>query len=204
MSFMPRSHAADQHRDRSGPERGVAAVSLIVGGIVLLGAVVAVAYVTTDGFGRTTEPVVAVPKHDEGPDAPVPSTDGAHAADSPMDTAFAARQSVVCTYTHEAYDATATLLSKDVFRIDQQTQGGQAHVIRRPGHTLVWMDGMVEAMEFDTSTYERDPSHAYPTFNPSDFDLDSLFTDGTCQHDSAAADAVFELPADMTSAPATP
>ncbi len=114
------------------------------------------------------------------------------------------RAAVVCTYTHRSYDATTTLQSKAVFRIDQQTQGGLAHVIRGPERTLVWIEGMTEAMEFDTDAYEHSNPELYPRFDPAEFDLDTLFADGTCRPDSAAEDAVFELPDDMTSAPATP
>lgn len=166
--------------------RLAAAVSLIVGGIVCVGC-----DVSTSSSGEK-DPVASTSPGEKDPVA------------SPMDTAFAAGQSVVCTYTHEAYDATVTLRSKDVFRIDQQTQGGLAHVIRGPEHALVWIDGMVDAMEFETDAYEQETSGLYPNFDPSEFDIDALFTDGTCQPDSAADDTVFELPVDMTSAPATP
>lgn len=204
MTFMRRRRfPADQYLHRPRSERGVATVSLIVAGMVLVGAAVAVAYVATDGFGQNAEPT-ASPAPDQVSDAPSATAREEAPAASPMKAAFAAGQSVVCSYTHEGYDATTTLRSKDVFRIDQQTQGGLAHVIRGPEHTAVWIDGMTEAMEFDTDAYERATPGRYPRFDPSEFDLAALFADGTCQPVSAAEDAVFELPTDMTSAPAAP
>lgn len=121
-----------------------------------------------------------------------------------MAAAFAAGQSVVCTYTHEAYDATTTLRSMEVFRIDQQTQGGLAHVIRTAQETQTWIDGMTEAMLFDTEAYEQDASGRYAIFDPSEFNHEALFTDGTCHVEPAAGDEIFELPAGMSSAPAHP
>lgn len=121
-----------------------------------------------------------------------------------MEAAFAAEQSVVCTYTHEAYEATTTLRSMEVFRIDQHTQGGLAHVIRTSEETLTWIDGMTEAMVFDTEAYEQDASGRYPMFDPSDFNDQAFFADGTCQAGPATENDIFELPANMTSAPAQP
>lgn len=210
MTFIRRRRlTAPRCFDRARSERGVATVSLIVAGIVLVGATAAVTYVATDGFGQNAEPAAApAPEQAPTPSASsVPSASSANEEDpavSPMDAAFAAGQSVVCIYTHEGYEATTTLRSMDAFRIDQQTQGGPAYVIRTPEHALVWIDGMTEAMEFDTGAYEQAESGLYPTFDPSEFDIDALFTDGTCTPDSAAEDGVFELPANMTSAPATP
>lgn len=204
MTFMRRRRfPAARHLHRPRSERGVATVSLIVAGMVLVGAAVAVAYVATDGFGQNAEPTAA-PAPDHVSDAPSASAGEDEPAASPMEAAFAAGQAVVCSYTHEGYDATTTLRSMDVFRIDQQTQGGLAHVIRGPEHAVVWIDGMTEAMEFDTGAYEQATSDLYPNFDPSEFDVDALFTDGTCRPGPAAEDAVFELPTDMTSAPATP
>jgi len=202
MTFMRRGRLADGgHPDRAGSERGVATLSLIIGGAVLVGAAVTVAYVATDGFGQNAGPGSASVQTQ---DAPTPSAGDRDPAASPMDAAFAAGQSVVCTYTHEAYDATTTLRSKDTFRLDQQTQGGPAHVIRGPEHAVVWIDGMTTAMEFDTDAYEQSTPGRYPTFDPSEFDVDTLFADGTCQPVPAVDEAVFELPADMTSTPTVP
>lgn len=136
-------------------------------------------------------------------DSALPADEQGTAA-SPMNAAFATGQSVVCTYTHEAYEATTTLRSMEVFRIDQQTQGGAAHVIRTSEETLTWIDGMTEAMLFDTEAYEQDTSGRYAMFDPSEFNNEALFTDGTCRAEPAVEDEIFELPADMSSAPAQP
>lgn len=74
-------------------------------------------------------------------DSALPADEQGTAA-SPMNAAFATGQSVVCTYTHEAYEATTTLRSMEMFRIDQQTQGGAAHVIRTSEETLTWIPDM--------------------------------------------------------------
>lgn len=97
-----------------------------------------------------------------------------------------------------------SLISAEVFRIDQQTQGGAAHVIRTSEETLTWIDGMTEAMLFDTEAYEQDTSGRYAMFDPSEFNNEALFTDGTCRAEPAVEDEIFELPADMSSAPAQP
>lgn len=144
------------------------------------------------------------PAPDQDAEGSTQPADEQESAATPMEAAFAAGRSVVCTYTYEAYDATTTLRSKEMFRIDQHTQGGLAHVVRGPEDTLIWIDGMVEAMVFDTEAYEQDATGQYPTFEPRDFDDETLFADGTCQAQAAAEDALFELPSDMTAAPAQP
>ncbi|WP_061961256.1 hypothetical protein [Demequina flava] len=229
---------ARARRELVGSDRGLAATSLTVGIVLLVGAAATVVYVATDGFGgdgaaaasptaeaatpmETAEPsseaIVAPTEPSKTPikttQAPVPDQDSgtpALAMDddepalSPMEAAFADGDAVVCTYTHKAYDATTTLRSKDVFRIEQQAQGGLAHVIRGPDRTLVWVAGMTEAMEFDTDAYEEAAPARYPGFEPADFDDEALFAEGTCQRDAPVDDSLFELPADLPSAAATP
>ena len=170
---------------------------------MILTAAVAVAYVATDGFGRNSEPTVAPVPDGSSSTSTQPEGESDSVA-SPMQAAFAEGKSVVCVYAHESYDSTATLRSMDVFRIDQQTQGGLAHVIREPDNSLVWIDGMTEAMRFKTAIYEQDASGQYPTFNPVEFDTEALFADGTCQVEAASEDQIFELPTDVESVPAQP
>lgn len=193
-------------RKRTRDEFGIATMMLVAIVSVVLVAGGGVAYVATDGFGRNADPAPAA--------APTPSSDATVVGErpedaatqdpvsSPMDVAFSAGKSVICKYTYEAYDATTTLQSKDNYRIDQQTQGGPAHVIRGPERTYVWVEGMTEAMEFDTHSYDGLPAGEYPSFDPAEFDTADLFADGTCEAVPAADDSLFKLPANMTSAPA--
>lgn len=193
-------------RNRTKDESGIATVLLIAIGGVILVAGAGAAFALTDGFGRNAEPTSAA--------APTPTSSATVVGErpedaatqdpvsSPMGAAFSDGKSVICSYTHEAYDATTILQSKDVYRIDQQTQGGPAHVIRGPERTYVWAAGMTEAMEFDIDVYEGLPTGKYPSFDPAEFDTADLFNDGTCEAVPAADEALFTLPADMTSAPA--
>ena len=203
-------------RKRMNDDRGIATVILvgIVGMVIAAGA--GVAYVATDGFGTdsdttatsttttstpTSDDTVVGERREDGvvgdPDAGIEDPDV-----SPMDAAFRDGQSVVCTYTYEAYDASTTLRSKDTYRIDQQTQGGPAHVVRGPQLTYVWIEGMAEAIEFDSDVYAGLAAGQYPMFDPVEFDTPDLFDDGTCQVVAAADESLFKLPADMASAPA--
>lgn len=204
---MPRNRTK---RDRTTDELGIATVMLVVIVGVVLAAGAGVAYAATDGFGTHADSVPAA--------APTPTSDttvvGERREDaatqdplsspmdgSPMDAAFNDGRSVVCNYTYEAYDATTTLQSKDVFRIDQQTQGGPAHVIRGQERTYVWAEGMTEAMEFNTGAYDGLPAGKYPSFDPAEFDTTDLFADGTCDAVTPADESLFTLPTGMTSTP---
>jgi hypothetical protein len=116
-----------------------------------------------------------------------------------MEGAFSAGKWVVCTYTSEAYDATTTLQSKSVYRIDQQTQGGPAHVISADSSTFVWIEGMTEALELETATYQADSDGQYPIFDSADFDTVALFDDGTCTAAPAGDESLFDLPDGLAS-----
>lgn len=110
-------------------------------------------------------------------------------------------QFVECTYTHEGYDTKVTLRAMNDFRIDQDTQGGRAHVVRGPQTTWVWIDGMQEAYKYSTSRYEaiaRD--QMYPMFAPGDFFGDSAPED-TCTTKMSVDEGIFRLPGGL---PATP
>lgn len=122
---------------------------------------------------------------------------------SGMDTAFENGKSVECTYTYEAYDAKTTMRSREIFRIDQQAQGGLVHVIRGEQSTLLWVDGMTHAEEFDTDVYENQAPGRYPTFDPADFDAATALDPDVCVEIPAVGDEMFTLPADMDSVPGT-
>lgn len=199
------AHDRTKH-DRTKDESGVATLTLVAIAGVVLTACAGAAYVATDGFGRNADPMPAAAASEPSSAATVVGERPEDAAtqepsSSSMDAAFAAGESVVCTYTHEAYDATTTLKSREDFRIDQQTQGGPAHVVRGQERTYVWIDGMSEAMEFDTGTFEGLSAGTYPAFDPDEFDREDLFADGTCKAVGPADESLFTLPNGMTSTP---
>lgn len=191
----PLRHAHSPRPD----DDGVAPVTAVIVAVVALAVGAGVAYAVTDGFGRNSGS-----ESTGASSAPTATDDTAEPdyGDSPMEAVFAAGVDVVCTYTYEAYDATTTLQSKEVYRIDQSAQGGMSHVIRGPERTYVWVAGMSEAMEFSTADYEAVTTGEYPTFDPAEFDTDELFNDGTCRA-GEAGEGAFELPAGMTSTPST-
>lgn len=184
-----------------------AIAGIIIGSVVVVGAVGGIAFAATDGFGLLSES----PASSEA--APTPTRtiipgerkeDGVIEEAWSMDAAFSAGKSVECRYSYEGYDGTATLRSKVNFRIDQQMQGGMVHVIRDPNASLVWVEGMTGAMEFDTSAYESAEPGKYPNFSPAQFEAALLDDHTTCVEIPAAGDEFFTLPTGMTAAPATP
>ncbi len=184
-----------------------AIVGIVIGAVVVVGAAGGIAFAATNGFGLLDQP---------GSSSEIaPTTDivpGERAEDGviedvaawSMDAVFDAGKFVECRYTYEGYDGTATMKSRNLFHIVEDAQGGTVHVIRDEQTSLVWVDGMTQALEFDTDEYESQPPGSYPTFIPAEFEAAMEVDPTTCVEVPSADNQLFELPAGMTSTPGTP
>lgn len=188
-----------------------AIAGIVIGSVVVIGAAGGIAFAATDGFGLLSEPpssseAGAAPDSSPSPEI-VPGErpeDGIIEDALTMDTAFNAGKSVECYFSYEAYEGTATLKSKDIFRVDQESQGGLFHIIRSDETTYLWFEGMTQAEEFDTSEFLdlRDP--LLNAFDPAAFEAVLVDDPSTCVEIPAASDELFTLPDGMTSSPGRP
>lgn len=202
----------------AGAKAGIAIASVVA--VVGAGGI---AFAVTGGFGLldqepSADDAVAVASASAAPAATEAETDdeeivpGERAEDgdieepsaSGMQSVFDKGNSVECHYTYKAYDATTTMRSMTNFRLDQRAQGGMVHVIRDEPSTLVWVEGMIVAEEWNTDEYDQQSPDLYPNFNPVDFDVPTVLDPDVCVEIPQASDELFTLPADMSSAPATP
>lgn len=189
----------------SGAKVGIAIASVVV--VVGAGGI---AFAATNGFGMlggsssSSEP--APVESDAGSEGAAPSETPEAPPLTGMAAIFADGGSVECHYTVETYfDATATLKSMDVFRVDQPVNGGPSHFIQNEDLTLFWVEGMEEAEKWDTAEFKAaDFEPQYRNFDPAEFDAAMADDPDLCVAIPKADDAMFELPAGMGTYPGVP
>lgn len=188
-----------------------AKVGIAVASVAVVAAAGGIAFAATGGFGMLSDPP---PSDSSAPGASAsPDAEEIEASEQPEDAPassmgkiFADGQSVECHYTVETFfEATATVKSMEVFRVDQMVNGGPAHLIQNEQFTLFWMEGLDEAEKFDTAEFKSSGFEPlYKNFIPAEFDAAMADDPDICIAVPKADDALFELPAGMTTTPGVP
>lgn len=169
---------------------------------MVVGAAGGIAFAATDGFGLLATPSPSTSAEPTQEIVPGERPEDGVIEDAwTMDTAFDNGKSVECHFSYEVYDGTATLKSRDVFRVDQASQGGLFHIIRSGPTTYLWFDGMTQAEEFDTDVFKGLTDPLLNAFDPAEFDAALKDDPTTCVEIPAASDDLFTLPEGMTTTP---